>query len=121
MAQEWTIDRVRFAPLRAAELLNAAEQQATVFNRRINDLIEANNRHEQAGRNWRIVEQLRADEGSSVEIVCDNRDFNGQPNNKVICVGDWTAWQDEIFTGDTIDEALGRALVAFKNWRRENG
>lgn len=45
MAQEWTLERVVFAPRRAAELLNAAEQQATVFNRRINDLIEANNRY----------------------------------------------------------------------------
>lgn len=45
MAQEWTLERVVFAPARAAELLNAAERQATEHNRRLNDLIEANNRY----------------------------------------------------------------------------
>jgi hypothetical protein len=45
MAQEWTIERVVFAPARAAEILNAAEQQATAFNRRLHDLLEANNRY----------------------------------------------------------------------------
>jgi hypothetical protein len=45
MAQEWTIERVVFAPAKAAEILNAAERQAAAFNRRLNDLLEANNRY----------------------------------------------------------------------------
>jgi hypothetical protein len=45
MAQDWTIERVVFAPAQAADLLNAAERQATAYNRRLNDLLEANNRY----------------------------------------------------------------------------
>jgi hypothetical protein len=92
----------------------------TAQRSRIADLLEANNRLEQDGRNWRIVEQLRAREASSVEILCDNADFNGQPNNAVVCNGDWTDWQNVRFTGDTIAAALGAALIAFTQWSRNN-
>ena len=113
MAEEWTINRVVYSPKVAAELLNTAEE-------RIRDLLEANNRFEQDGRNWRMIEKMRADEGSSVEILCDNPDFNEQPNNAVIASGDWTDWQEIRFTGDTIDAALGAALVAFNQRRNGN-
>lgn len=88
-------------------------------DRRIRELLEANNRFEQDGRNWRIVEKLRADEGHSVLIINDNPDFNGQ-GALVECVGDWTGWEVEKFTGDNIDQALGAALVAFNKRRSEN-
>lgn len=110
---DWTMDRVLSMPKRVVELLNEVDARATITNRRINDLIEANNRYLQDARNWHIVEQLRAGEGHSIEIACDNPDFNGQPNSKVTCYGDWTGWYLKTFTGNTIDEALGNALVAF--------
>ena len=66
---------------------------------------------------WNLCEALRASEGSSVTLVCDNPDFNGQPNNAVDCNGDWTGWNDQRFTGDTILDALVAAhdaMTAFE-------
>ncbi|GAA2887730.1 hypothetical protein GCM10010837_47010 [Aminobacter niigataensis] len=104
----------------AAAVLAALQPVFTAHNKRVIDLIEANNRYLQEARNWRIVEQLRAAEGHSVQILCDNPDFNGQPNCKVLCCGDWTDWHDELFTGASIDEALGNAIVAFNKWSKTN-
>ena len=39
----------------------------------------------------RLIQLLRADEGDSVTLLCDNPDFNGQPNCAVVCNGDWTS------------------------------
>ncbi len=97
----------------AAAAMRALQPALTASARRVKDLLEANNSYLQDGRNWRIVEQLRAAEGNWVLIVCDNPDFNGQPDAKVLCCGAWTDWHDELFTGASIDEALGNALVAF--------
>lgn len=107
----------------AEENLDIGIQQvsrAVAAEKRCQELLEANNRFEQDGRNWRIVERLRVGEGSSVEILCDNADFNGQPNNAVVCNGDWTDWQSIRFTGDTIAAALGAAMVAFTQWSRKS-
>ncbi|TIU02366.1 MAG: hypothetical protein E5W43_01080 [Mesorhizobium sp.] len=120
MAGDWTINRVVFAPQVAVDLLNDMEDRIQRHNARVRELLEANNRYLQDGRNWKMIQDLRADEGSSVEILCDNPDFNGQPNNAVICCGDWTDWQDIRFTGDTIDDALGAAMVAYTQWSRKN-
>lgn len=112
MLNEWTIERVVFAPQRAVDRLNAADA-------RERELLDANNRYLQDGRNWRMVQQLRSDEGSTITIVADNAGFGG-PNSKVICTGDWTGWLDIQFHGNNLDEALGRALVAFKAVENEN-
>ncbi|TJV51108.1 MAG: hypothetical protein E5Y01_16090 [Mesorhizobium sp.] len=117
---DWTINRVVFAPKVAADLLNDMEDRIQRHNARVRELLEANNRYLQDARNWHIVQDLRAGEGSSVEILCDNPDFNGQPNNAVICCGEWTDWQDSRFTGDTIDDALGAAMAAYTQWSRKN-
>ena len=58
------------------------------------------------------INKLRAEEGNSVSIMCDNPDFNGQPNNAVECCGDWTDWDDRRFTGDTLLAALQAAVAA---------
>lgn len=120
MAGDWTINRVVFAPQRAVDLLNDLEARIARHNSRVRELLETNNRYLQDARNWHIVEQLRVGEGSSVEILCDNADFNGQPNNAVVCNGEWTDWQNIRFTGDSIDAALGAAMVAFTQWSRTN-
>lgn len=120
MSGDWTINRVVFAPQVAVDLLNDLDARNTRHNSRVTELLEANNRYLQQARNWHIVEQLRAGEGSSVEILCDNPDFNGQPNNAVVCNGEWTDWQNTRFTGDTVDAALGAAMVAFTQWSRNN-
>jgi hypothetical protein len=47
----WTIDQVLLRPKRAADLLNEYETLRMRSNKRINDLLNANNRYlEEAGR-----------------------------------------------------------------------
>lgn len=116
MAGDWTLERVIFAPLRAAELLNEADERATQHNKRLNDLLEANNRYLQDGRNWRMVVQLLGE--GELSFCTDEAD---QAICSVYCSGGWTSWQDQYFTGATFDEALGNAIVAFNKWKRENG
>lgn len=55
---------------------------------------------------------LRHGEGDSVTLFCDNRDFNGQPNNAVECNGHWTGWRERRFTGSTLAEAVQAAVDA---------
>ena len=57
---------------------------------------------------WNLVESLRAVEGHSVTLLCDNPDFNEQPNC-VEVTGDWTDWQERRFVGETILDALREA------------
>ncbi len=61
---------------------------------------------------WSIVEQLRAPEGAEVILLCDNPDFNGQPNNVIEICDDWTRWTQVRFTGETMLECLQKALRA---------
>lgn len=60
---------------------------------------------------WGLVNLLREAEGDSVTLICDNPDFNGQPNAKVICNGWWTDWQDREFADDTVLGALRAAIT----------
>jgi len=61
-----------------------------------------------------MLNALRAEEGDSVTLLCDNPDFNGQPNNAIECCGDWTNWQERRFTGDTLRAAVLAAYRAKK-------
>lgn len=61
------------------------------------------------------IDVLREDEGSTITFVCDNPDFNGRPNAKVICCGAWTGWAEREFTGASAYEALRRAVAAFSS------
>jgi hypothetical protein len=56
------------------------------------------------------VHTLRADEGDSVTILCDNPE--GPPNNAVECCGAWTEWNDLRFDGETLLGALKAAVSA---------
>jgi len=59
----------------------------------------------------RLIELLRADEGDSVTILCDNPDFNDQPNCAIECCGDWTGWLHKRFAADTLLDALSMAAT----------
>lgn len=59
-----------------------------------------------------MLNDLRRDEGDTVTLLCDNPEFNGQPNNAVECNGGWTEWQDRRFTGDTLEQAVAAAHEA---------
>lgn len=54
-----------------------------------------------------LIDQLRAEDGHSVMIHCDNPD--GTPNCAVEVCGDWTEWEFVRFTGATVLEALQAA------------
>jgi hypothetical protein len=97
----------------------ALECWSTNLRQQIADLqrtvVETNERYhavKDAAECWSIVEQLRAPEGAEVILLCDNPDFNGQPNNAVEIVDDWTRWNIQRFTGGTMLEALRTALKA---------
>lgn len=60
---------------------------------------------------WSIVEELRAEEGATIEIGGSNPDFNGQPNEVVIVTDDWTAWKPRRFGAETVLLALRAAKM----------
>lgn len=60
---------------------------------------------------WSIVEQLRAPEGAQVTLICDNPDFNEQPNSAVEIIDDWTGWKATRFQGESILECLRGAKL----------
>jgi uncharacterized protein YjaG (DUF416 family) len=59
----------------------------------------------------RLIQVLRADEGDSVDALCDNPESFG-PANAVECCGAWTEWLDTRFSGETLREALEAAVAA---------
>ncbi|MES2602136.1 MAG: hypothetical protein V4602_15140 [Pseudomonadota bacterium] len=61
----------------------------------------------------RLINLLRSNEGDSVTILCNNPDFNGQPNNAVVCNGGWTNWEDRRFSQDTLLDALSAAMIEY--------
>ncbi|PDT77253.1 hypothetical protein [Bradyrhizobium sp. C9] len=61
---------------------------------------------------WLLVEALRADEGYSVTLICDNPDFNMGPNSAVEVCGDFTDWSERRFEGDNLTGALMAAYLA---------
>jgi hypothetical protein len=65
----------------------------------------------------RLINILRADEGDSVTLFCDNPDFNMGPNSAVECNGHWTDWWDVRFEADTFLDALSEAFIAYNNFK----
>ena len=62
---------------------------------------------------WRAIETLTDGEGNSVNVLCPNPDFNGQPNYAIECIGDWTNWQERRFADDSQVECFRLALRAY--------
>lgn len=58
------------------------------------------------------IQILRDDEGSAVEIVCDNGYLHGQPNCLIRCHGDWTDWEEMRFAADTLLQCITQAVIA---------
>jgi len=57
------------------------------------------------------IDFLRRDEGDSVEIVCDNPEFSG-PSSAVIVSGEWCGYHGRRFDGESVAEALAKAVKA---------
>lgn len=66
---------------------------------------------------WKIIEALRSPEGAEVTLICDNPDFNGQPNSAIEVCDDWTGWDTKRFTGDTVLDALRTAYLTSRHER----
>ena len=61
----------------------------------------------------RNLTYLRADEGDSVTLLCDNPDpASPDQNNAIECNGDWTDWKDRRFQGESLDAAVRAAVEA---------
>lgn len=54
------------------------------------------------------IDDLRENEGASVNVLCDNPD--GAPNNAIEVCDDWTGWEPRRFEGDTLMRALNAAF-----------
>ena len=59
-----------------------------------------------------MINRLREPEGSCVSIPCDNPDFNGLPDCMIYVRSDWTDWEEQRFTGDSLAAALAAAEAA---------
>lgn len=68
------------------------------------------NEQREALRILRAIDLLRADEGASVTICCDNPELGG-PNCQIQVCDGWTGWKDRSFTGETVLGCLHRAIV----------
>lgn len=65
---------------------------------------------ERAEATLKAIHDLRADEGDSITICCDNPE--GPPNNAIICNAWWSDYEDMRFEGETLLAALKAALDA---------
>lgn len=59
---------------------------------------------------WSACEELRKEEGASVELLCENPDGD----DAIIVTAEWTGWTPRHFTGHNIEAALLRAVDAKK-------
>lgn len=64
-----------------------------------------------------LIDELRKHEACSVEILCDNHDFNGHKDSAVICSGDWTDYIEQRYEGDTLVDALLLAVTHMREVR----
>jgi hypothetical protein len=69
-------------------------------------------RFEDAYQIMTLVDRLREKEGAAVTIVCDNPDFNGQPDRAISVCDDWTNWEERTFRGKFLITCLQDALAA---------
>jgi len=68
-------------------------------------------RQKDAVKIYDLIDELRAGEGDSVTIFCENSSFHG-PNQKIAVNGEWTSWEDQDFDGDTLVDCLEEAVAA---------
>jgi hypothetical protein len=60
----------------------------------------------------RMIDGLRAGEGSSVDVLCENPEGTGPDNHAVDVFGEWTDWCPRRFYGQTLHAALAAAVDA---------
>jgi hypothetical protein len=61
----------------------------------------------------RYIEQLRADEGDAVTILCDDPEASASDERLAIeCCGSWTDWKHQRFYGESVLQCLAKAVTA---------
>jgi hypothetical protein len=61
----------------------------------------------------RYIEQLRAEEGDSVTILCDDPEAESADRRLAIdCNGAWTDWRERRFYGESVLQCLALAVTA---------
>lgn len=61
------------------------------------------------------INELRANEGATVVLCCDNPDFNGMPDCIITVCDHWTGWTDKQFGGKNLEQALEKAVTQKRN------
>ena len=64
---------------------------------------------------WRLIEVLTDGEGDTVNVLCPNPDFNGQPAFAIECNGHWTEWQNRRFADDRQVKCFRKAVVSLRS------
>ena len=60
----------------------------------------------------RYIEQLRADEGDAVTILCDNPEAETNVQRlSVVCNGYWTGFHDRRYSGESVLQCLSKAVT----------
>ncbi|MGC2781432.1 MAG: hypothetical protein WA418_37920 [Bradyrhizobium sp.] len=72
-------------------------------------------------RTMQMLNDLRADEGNELLLICPNPDFNGQPNERIDVAADWTGWNPVSFAGDTLHDAVKAAHDVMTAHKRASG
>lgn len=61
----------------------------------------------------RMIEELRADEGNAVTILCNDPEANTTMEQCAVeCCGHWTGFNDLRFYGESVTQALAHAMLA---------
>lgn len=72
-----------------------------------------NQKEHPAAAAMRMIEELRADEGNSVTILCNNPEADTRMEQCAIeCSGHWTGFNDLRFYGESVAQALAHAMLA---------
>ena len=59
-----------------------------------------------------LIDNLRKEQGSGIDIFCDNEnDFGTMPTNAIEIKASWTNWEPKRFYGNTLTEALAHAYI----------
>lgn len=59
-----------------------------------------------------IIDAIREPEGNSIEFLCPNPEAGpDSPNEIVVVTAHWTKWQPKRYGGNTLDQALMKALM----------
>ena len=85
------------------ELMDEAAARITALEARVDELVGA----------FSHIEQLRADEGDSVTILCDDPEADTVDQQLAVeCCGAWTDWRERRLYGPSVAACLASAADA---------